>query len=729
VNTGTSLKVQYGYSQPAGANYSRLGSMTYPNGRVLDYVYNAGVDSDISRLSGISDDAGTGAGNDQSYLYLGLNTIVQATDGNGVALSYIKQPGDTLAGSDGGDQYTGLDRFGRVADQNWVNTSTGVSTDRFQYGYDRSGNVLYKNNLVNSSFSELYHANAASSGDNNSAYDNLNRLLRFQRGMLSASGHNSGILDTVATLNTNANSSQSWALDALGDQTNVTTDGTATGRTINSQNQITAVGSSSLAYDDNGNLTTYQNGNALIYSAWGQLVAMKNGSTALASYVYDANGYRIRQTESSATTDFYRGGANVIEERQAGTVTAQNIWGLMYVNQLVLRDDNSTSGNYGLTASGLGRRIYSQQDANWNVTALVDSSGSVLQRADYTPYGIQSILSSSWATTTDGYGVLYGDQGGRLDPVTGLVRFDAGGTGRDVSPALGRPVEQDPTGTAYTNGADLYQWELSDPASLLDPTGLAVVPPLPPAPPAYVTPAPTPVTGPTLIAPGGSQFGVEQGIGSAAPELGGGDSARVRRRPPARSAAAFGWGSSSITLGSVIISARRNSVITTVRKSVPTIPGQSPPILRRRRSAIRRFVPTTKINITQLTQRQVRVPPRCRRRPRDQRLDQRRHHRFPFRGTFRATKLRGPGGSGGANCLREEVKAIGLTLLLARVYTTTCSHRTTVPIGIIVSRVSLANGDGFRMGEWSINHESAHHKERACGFRIDTRLPEWPPQR
>ena len=70
--------------------------------------------------------------------------------------------------STGGDRYTGLNQFGQVVDQNWVNPTTGASADRFQYGYDRNGNVLYKNNLLGSSFSELYHANSVSGGDNNS---------------------------------------------------------------------------------------------------------------------------------------------------------------------------------------------------------------------------------------------------------------------------------------------------------------------------------------------------------------------------------------------------------------------------------------------------------------------------------------------------------------------------------------------------------------------------------
>ncbi len=48
-----------------------------------------------------------------------------------------------------------------------MTAATGVSTDRFQYGYDQNGNVLDKNNLVNSAFSELYHPNSTTSGDNN----------------------------------------------------------------------------------------------------------------------------------------------------------------------------------------------------------------------------------------------------------------------------------------------------------------------------------------------------------------------------------------------------------------------------------------------------------------------------------------------------------------------------------------------------------------------------------
>jgi hypothetical protein len=44
VNTSTTPSVQYAYTELAGgANNSRLVSLTYPNGRVINYNYNAGL--------------------------------------------------------------------------------------------------------------------------------------------------------------------------------------------------------------------------------------------------------------------------------------------------------------------------------------------------------------------------------------------------------------------------------------------------------------------------------------------------------------------------------------------------------------------------------------------------------------------------------------------------------------------------------------------------------------
>ena len=66
--------MQYGYTlMSGGQNNSRLTSITYPNGKVLSYNYNTGVDSTISRLSSLSGNSGTL----ESYGYLGLGTVVK----------------------------------------------------------------------------------------------------------------------------------------------------------------------------------------------------------------------------------------------------------------------------------------------------------------------------------------------------------------------------------------------------------------------------------------------------------------------------------------------------------------------------------------------------------------------------------------------------------------------------------------------------------------------------
>jgi RHS repeat-associated protein len=183
------------------------------------------LDSAISRITAMSDHGGSSAGVIlEGYTYLGLDTIaIQNRPEDSTQLNYVTQSGDANALTDGGDRYEGFDRFGRVIDQNWLSTNGGGTLDRVQYGYDQDGNVLYKNNIVNSSFSEIYHANSTLTGDNNKGYDSLNRLTGFGRGTLSASGHNSNSsapLDTLASASAVAN----WGLDALGnwntDQTN-----------------------------------------------------------------------------------------------------------------------------------------------------------------------------------------------------------------------------------------------------------------------------------------------------------------------------------------------------------------------------------------------------------------------------------------------------------------------------------------------------------------------------
>jgi RHS repeat-associated protein len=440
VNTGTTPQVQYAYTEMSGGqNNSRLTSMTYPSGYVLNYNYNTGLDSNISRLSSISDSGYTL----ESYKYLGLDTVVERDHPqNNVNLTYIKQGSDPNANGDGGDQYTGLDRFGRVIDQNWYNTTTATSTDRFQYGYNQDSDVLYKQNLVDTSMSDLY------------SYDNLNQLTSFQHGTLNST-HN-GLVGS-------ASHSQSFSPDALGNFTGVTTDGNTQTRTANQQNEYTSIsGSGTVTYDGNGNTTADGSGNTFVYDAWNRLVAVKNGASTVASYAYDGLNRRITETHGSNTTDlYYSANWQVLEERLNGVIQARNVWSPVGVDTLVLRDQSSQHNGT------LDQRLYVQQDPKGNVTALVDTSGSVQERYAYDPYGAVTVLAPNWSSRgTSSYGWTYFYQGKRYDSTVGL--YDS--RGRVYSPTLMRPLQVDPLGLGPDN--NYYRWEGNGPIDRIDPSGL-----------------------------------------------------------------------------------------------------------------------------------------------------------------------------------------------------------------------------------------------------------------
>ncbi len=377
--------------------------------------------------------------------------------------------GETGSIGSGGDQYIGLDRFGRVVDQNWVNTSTGQSMDNFTYSYDANSNVTAENNLLNAAYSQTF------------TYDPLNRL----------AGN---------TLGGAAN--QSWTLDSQGNWSSYTSNGTTQTQTANAQNQITSISGTSATptYDANGNMTTDQSGNTYTYNAWNQLVAVKNSSgQVIAQYTYNAMGYRITESYPLGGNGVAAGTVNyiyydsqwqAIETRTNGTassnVTSQMVWSASYINAAVLQD------TYSGGVIQPNSRLYFLQDANWNTTAIVGFNSTtgtwgVTQRYVYSPYGTITVLNADWSTTPTGTQPLVDNlyQGMALNSVTGLYYARH----RNYSPTLGRWINQDPL--QYINGANTYQFVMGSPVNAVDPEGTVTLPPGivgPPPPP----PSPSP---------------------------------------------------------------------------------------------------------------------------------------------------------------------------------------------------------------------------------------------
>ncbi|RLS39737.1 MAG: hypothetical protein DWH82_05100, partial [Planctomycetota bacterium] len=219
-------------------------------------------------------------------------------------MTYLKL--STKSTGDAGDQYTGLDRFGRIADQRWINGSN-TDVDRYQYGYDRDGNRLYKDNKVLASLSEVY------------TYDLLNQLATYKLGTLNG---------TKTDVTGSPSNSQSWDYDAVGNWDSITTNSTTQTRTTNKQNEITAVsGATTPTYDSNGNLTTDENNYRFVYDAWNKVVQVKNSSNVvIVTYGRDALYRHVTDTVGSTVTDrIFSSDWQLLETKVGSNTVTRNV--------------------------------------------------------------------------------------------------------------------------------------------------------------------------------------------------------------------------------------------------------------------------------------------------------------------------------------------------------------------------------------------------------------------
>jgi RHS repeat-associated protein len=102
------------------------------------------------------------------------------------------------------------------------------------------------------------------------------------------------------------------------------------------------------------------------------------------------------------------------------------------------------------------------------VTALVDESGTVVERYSYSPYGERTVLDADFSADANGLSDVdnaLGHQGLHLDTESALYY----NRNRYFSPALGRFIARDPLG--YVDGMSVYQYAKSSPLDLIDPAG------------------------------------------------------------------------------------------------------------------------------------------------------------------------------------------------------------------------------------------------------------------
>jgi RHS repeat-associated protein len=467
---GTTLKVAYAY-EAGTVNTVRLETMTYPNGRVLTYDYGVAnsIDDLRDRVLALEDGLHALA----VYTRFGLDrTVVVQYPQPDLSMTYIGTPG-----GDGGDQYVGLDRFGRVIDNRWINGS-GTDIERFKYTFSRASNRLTRQNVV-----------AATLFDEQYVYDNLYEVTNRKLGTLSG-----GVITGTPV------EEEQFSFDPTGNWPTYLTkaNGTTTlnqTRTAQKANEITAIsGGITPVYDANGNMTTMPDvgtwalGQTITYDAWNRPVVVTEGGT-LGVYYYDGLNRRITKTNPSGIVSstrhyYYSKDWQVIEERTSGGSSPssssssrssnssgsssgsnsngaerQYIWGVRYRDDLILRDRYIGSTT---------ERLYALSDY-FQTTSICTAAGGIQERYVYRAFGSVSYFTPGFAASTSSYGWTYLYGGYQLDLETLLYQV----RNRYYHSALGRWITRDPLKNAErSQGANLYWYVFNNAVNKVDPSGL-----------------------------------------------------------------------------------------------------------------------------------------------------------------------------------------------------------------------------------------------------------------
>ena len=304
-------------------------------------------------------------------------------------------------------------------------------------------------------------------------YDGLHRLQTYDRGTWSGSAI------------TSSQQQREWELDQLGNWDKTYSDLTQTtveeDRTHNDANELTAFTTPTAnvdpVHDAAGNMTEAPNPadptvkHKYVFDAWNRLVKVTDASdVSIQENEFDGLNRRIVKIDKTGASDvtydyYYNQQWQVAEIRKDGDADPwkQYVYHPEYVDAIAVRYYDSDTDGTGVVSH------YYLQDANYNVTAVTDNTGTVKERYAYTPYGEVTFLDANFANpaTSSAISNEYLYTGRRLDPETGLQL----NRNRFYHATMGRWMNRDPIG--YKGGMNLYGYVDNEPMEYNDPYGEA----------------------------------------------------------------------------------------------------------------------------------------------------------------------------------------------------------------------------------------------------------------
>jgi RHS repeat-associated protein len=350
---------------------------------------------------------------------------------------------------------TGLNSFyrkdGSISAHTWV--PLGKQYPYLEYGYDAFGNRSLIRRKVDSTRSEAM------------TFTPDHQLNSWKRGRADAAGAISA-----------PTASQSWSnLDSRGNWV-AWNDGTGNQTRVHSgANEIqsiqTPTGTSPMAWDGAGNRIA-DGGNLFTWNVRGLMDTVKIGGSVAGAYGYDALGRRNLKVAGGRRTVFVYDGWQCVWQKVTGSGT-DTTKAFVYANYI--DEPVNMVRKWGSSTDTL----WYMQGNNFNVEALTDRTGAIVERYEYTPYGKVTIFTGAgpdgkWLTADDvvsntsARGNTLTFQGRELDAETALYYFRA----RYYSTWLGRFMSRDPI--RYSAGQiGLYRYPQNDPISGGDPSGLS----------------------------------------------------------------------------------------------------------------------------------------------------------------------------------------------------------------------------------------------------------------